>query len=67
MVNPQEAGLFFSIPDLRALFPRLKSLEYTLQPREQAVLTKIEQTLYEHLTVREIEALLREDPEEPKP
>jgi hypothetical protein len=55
----RENDLFLTIEDVRALFPRLKSMESGLLPRERAVLSKIEGILYEYHSVEELENLLK--------
>ncbi|MDR2403150.1 MAG: hypothetical protein LBD78_03885 [Spirochaetaceae bacterium] len=58
MDKPQEENLFLTIEDVRTIFPRLKSMESGLFPRERRVLLKIEGILYEYHSVEEIENLL---------
>ncbi|MDR3146105.1 MAG: hypothetical protein LBU21_07495 [Treponema sp.] len=58
MDMPLEETLFLTIEDIRTLFPRLKSVESGLLPRERRVLLKIEGILYEYASVEEIEKLL---------
>jgi hypothetical protein len=53
-----EENLFLTIEDVRTIFPRLKSMESGLLPRERTVLLKIEGILYEHHSAEEIETLL---------
>jgi hypothetical protein len=64
MDKPGEPGIFLSIRELRTVFPWLKKNEAALSPPEQQILRKFEQTLYEYLSVREMENLLS-DPREP--
>jgi hypothetical protein len=52
-----EAGAFFTIKELRDIFPRLKSMETRLDRDERAALIKIEKILYNSLSVEEIEAM----------
>jgi hypothetical protein len=48
-----------TLEDCKTLFPRLKGLENVLPDPERDILLKIEKVLYGHLSVREIENLLR--------
>jgi hypothetical protein len=57
MENPREEGVFLALPELRAIYPRLKTLEGALLPRERTVFLKIESILYKYHSVEEIEGL----------
>jgi hypothetical protein len=57
MRYPQDAGVFIDFGELLAIFPRIKRGEYTMNPAERQVLTKLEKVLYEYLTVEEVENL----------
>ncbi|MDR0759227.1 MAG: hypothetical protein LBF74_03855 [Treponema sp.] len=57
MRYPQDAGVFIGFGELLAIFPRIKRGEYTMNPAERQVLTKLEKVLYEYLTVEEVENL----------
>jgi hypothetical protein len=48
-----------TLEDCKTLFPRLKELENALLAPERDILLKIERVLYGHLSVRDIENLLR--------
>jgi hypothetical protein len=58
MEYKHDGGVFFTIKELKALFPRLKKGENILLPAERDILLKIERTLYEQLSVQEMEGLL---------
>jgi hypothetical protein len=51
---------FLSLGELKAIFPRLKKDEDSLTLSERQVLTRIERTLYDHLSIQEIESTLQE-------
>lgn len=53
-----EAGAFISLREIKAIFPYLKQREHTLNSGERQVLIKLEQTLYEYLSVDEAEELM---------
>jgi hypothetical protein len=53
-----EEGAFFSVDELKAVFPRLKRNEALLSVPERRVLWRIEKTLYTYLSVEEIESAL---------
>jgi hypothetical protein len=53
-------GAFLSLGELIAIFPRLKRDEDHLTVSERQVLSKIERTLYEHLSIQEIEGMGKE-------
>jgi hypothetical protein len=55
---PQEAGVFFTLRELMAIFPRLKRGEQSMNLPERQALLKLEKVLYEYLSVEEAEALL---------
>jgi hypothetical protein len=54
----QEAGVFISLGELTAIFPRIKRGERDMNREELRVLTKLEKALYEYLSVEEAEKLL---------
>ncbi|MDR0628933.1 MAG: hypothetical protein LBG24_04725 [Treponema sp.] len=58
MEYQHEEGMFFTFKELTVLFPRLKKAENTLLPAEREVLLKIERTLYEQLSIQDVEGLL---------
>ena len=51
-------GLFLTLEDLLVLFPPLKKNEAFLSRTERQLLVKIEKTLYERLSISEIESHL---------
>jgi hypothetical protein len=53
-----EAGIFLTLQDLKAVFPGLKRDESVLSPAEQVVLHRVEKKLYEYLSIEEMEDLL---------
>jgi hypothetical protein len=59
MDNSPEAGVFINLRELMAVFPYLKQREHSMNSGERQVLIKLEQTLYEHLSVDEAENLIR--------
>jgi hypothetical protein len=54
MEDPR-AGIFLSVDELLDVFPRFKYLEAGLGEGERAVLRKMEKTLYENLSIDEIQ------------
>ncbi|MDR0722679.1 MAG: hypothetical protein LBF75_07825 [Treponema sp.] len=58
MEYQHEGGMFFTFKELKVLFTRLKKAENTLLPAEREVLLKIERTLYEQLSIQDVEGLL---------
>jgi hypothetical protein len=50
-----QKGTFFSFEELLILFPLLKKNEALLSNQERTILVKIEKTLYEHLSIAEME------------
>ena len=58
MDNSVEAGIFLSLNDCTALYPRLKENESFLSEEERKVLLKIERVLYDSLSIHEMEELL---------
>jgi hypothetical protein len=58
MKYPQEAGVFIGLRELMTVFPRIKREEYAMNPAERQVLMKLEQVLYENLSVEEVEELI---------
>jgi hypothetical protein len=67
MDTPRDESFFLTLPEIRTLFSRLKTLEGDLLPRERMVLRKIEGILYERHSVEEIEALLAPPGGDPSP
>jgi hypothetical protein len=53
-----EPGIFLTLEDCKAVFPRLKKNEGALLALERAVLLKLEKTLYANLSIQEVEKLL---------
>jgi hypothetical protein len=55
-------GVFLTLPELKAIFSRLKRLENTagieMQIPEREGLLKIERFLYNHLSIQEVEKLI---------
>ncbi|MDR2071995.1 MAG: hypothetical protein LBP60_00990 [Spirochaetaceae bacterium] len=51
----QPEGAFFSLEELLAIFPRLKQSEDTLSVPERSFLYRVEKTLYQHLSIQDIE------------
>jgi hypothetical protein len=52
-------GLFLTLEELSVLFPWIKKNEAFMDVRERQLLSRIERTLYEHLSIEEIENRLR--------
>jgi hypothetical protein len=59
MDYPQGAGVFISLEELAAIFPRIKQGEPAMNGAERQALAKLEKALYEHLSVEEAEKLMR--------
>ena len=53
-----EAGVFLTLNDCAALYPRFKENESFLSKDERKVLLRIEKVLYGNLSIREMEELL---------
>ena len=53
-----EPGIFLTLNDCLALYPRLKANESFLSPEERMVLLSIEKILYGSFSVNEMEELL---------
>jgi hypothetical protein len=51
----QPEGAFFSLEELLAIFPRLKQSEEILTVPERSFLRRVEKTLYQHLSIQDIE------------
>jgi hypothetical protein len=49
-----------TLPELKALFVRLKKAEKGLSAVEQVLLSKIQKALYQNLSIEEAESLLNE-------
>jgi len=58
MDDIEKTGIFLSLNDCAALYPRLKGCEPLLAGEERAALLKIEKLLYGILSIREMEELL---------
>jgi hypothetical protein len=58
MDNGGEAGVFLSLNDCGALYPRFKENESFLSEDERKVLLRIEKLLYRNLSIGEMEELL---------
>ncbi|MDR2796991.1 MAG: hypothetical protein LBB80_01480 [Treponema sp.] len=58
MEYQHEGGVFFTFNELKVIFPRLKKRENTLLPAERDILLKIERTLYNQLSIQDVEGLL---------
>jgi hypothetical protein len=58
METNDRAGLFLSLSELRLIFPRLKIQEPSMGNGERELLRKMELTLYDHLSIEEMENLL---------
>jgi len=52
-------GFFLTLEELSALLPWLKNNEERMGVRERQILNRMERTLYEHLSIEEIENQLR--------
>ena len=53
---PSAPGVFFTLEELLVLFPLLKKNEDLLSNNERQLLVKVEKTLYEHLSIADIES-----------
>ena len=53
-----EPGVFLSLNDFTALYPRFKENESFLSEEERKVFLRIEKMLYESFSIREMEELL---------
>ena len=58
MDKAEGAGVFLTLNDCTALYPRLKGNESFLSEEERKVLLGIEKVLYGNLSVQEVEELL---------
>ena len=58
MDTDENTGVFLTLNDCAALYPRFKGSESFLSEGERAVLLKVEKALYGSLSVREMEELL---------
>ena len=58
MDDIEKTGIFLSLNDCAALYPRLKGSEPLLAEEERVLLLKMEKLLYGVLSVREMEELL---------
>ncbi|MCL2231982.1 MAG: hypothetical protein FWB99_02785 [Treponema sp.] len=58
MDTDENTGVFLTLNDCTALYPRFKGSESFLSEGERTVLLKIEKALYGSLSVREMEELL---------
>ncbi|MDR2103683.1 MAG: hypothetical protein LBP42_06240 [Treponema sp.] len=59
MENFLQEGILLGPEDCKILFSLLKRNENALLTRERNILLKIERILYEHLSIQDIENLLR--------
>jgi hypothetical protein len=59
MDYPQGAGVFISLEELAAIFPRIKQGEPAMNGAERQALAKLETALYEYLSIEEAEELMR--------
>jgi len=57
-MDSDETGVFLTLNDCAALYPRFKGNESFLSEEERMVLLKIEKALYGSLSIREMEELL---------
>jgi len=53
------AGIFLTMEELAAIFPRLKKNEAKLDFKERQVLGRMERVLYKNLSIEELENRLR--------
>ena len=60
METKDSVGLFLSLSELRLVFPRLKTQEPSMGNGERELLRRMELTLYDHLSIEEMENLLHE-------
>ena len=65
MDKEEDAGVFLTLNDCRALYPGLKGNESILSDEERMVLRKIEKVLYGSLSVQEIEELTMKNSSRP--
>jgi hypothetical protein len=61
MMDDKGASLKLTLADIQIIFPRLKLLENELSEPERDILFKMEQLLYEHLSIDELESLMGKD------
>lgn len=57
--NGEETGVFLHLNECAALYPRFKAAERFLADNERMLLLKIEKTLYESFSIKEMEELLK--------
>ena len=53
-----EGGVFLTLNDCKALFPRLKGIEHSLSKDERMIMYQMEKVLYRYLSIQEMEELL---------
>ena len=58
MESDENTGVFLTLADCAALYPRFKGNESFLSEGERLALLKLEKALYECFSVREMEELL---------
>jgi len=58
MDSNENTGVYLTLDDCAALYPRFKGDESFLSEKERMVLLKIEKALYGNFSIREIEELL---------
>lgn len=59
MTNEKEPTIQLTIKEILAIFPRLKACEHVLSEQERDILGKMENLLYDNLSIDEIETLLK--------
>lgn len=59
MTNEKEPTIQLTIKEIFAIFPRLKVWEHVLSEQERDILGKMENLLYDNLSIDEIETLLK--------
>ena len=55
-----EEGIFLTLNDCIALFPRLKRNESALSNEERMILVNMEKILYRNLSIQDVERLLEQ-------
>ncbi|AEJ19542.1 hypothetical protein [Gracilinema caldarium] len=61
MMDDKDPSIKLTLTDIRVIFPRLKTLEDQLSEPERDILSKMENLLYKHLSIDELEQLMRKD------
>jgi hypothetical protein len=59
MMKDQEPVIQLTLSEILTIFPRLKAYEDTLSEPERDILTKMENLLYDNLSIDELETLLK--------